>query len=57
MEWITENWVAIAAAASAFVLAFDRLAKITPTKKDDEVVSTLYKVFAILGVKVKDREK
>lgn len=45
------EWAGIAAAG---ILFFDRIAKITPTKKDDGAVSFLYKVFAFLGVKVKD---
>ena len=56
MEWLTANWVEVAAAASAFVLFFDRVAKMTPTKRDDEVVSKLYRLFAVLGVKVPDRQ-
>lgn len=56
MEWLTENWIAICAAASAFVLVFDRIAKLTPTKRDDQLVSKLYKLFAVLGLKVKDNE-
>ena len=49
MNW--SEWVAVVV---AFVLAFDRLAKLTPTKKDDGAVSFIYKVFAVLGVKVPD---
>lgn len=52
----TIDWAAWMGVAAAFVLAFDRLAKLTPTKADDEIVRNLYKVFAILGVKVKDKE-
>ncbi len=55
MEWFIENYGAIAGAGAAFVLLFDRIAKLTPTKKDDEVVSNLYRLFAVLGLKVKDR--
>lgn len=40
--------------AAAAVLFFDRLAKLTPTKSDDAVLNVIYKVFAILGFKVKD---
>ena len=54
MEWLTENWVAVAAGVSAGVLFFDRLAKLTPTKSDDALVAKLYKLFAVMGIKVKD---
>ncbi len=56
MEYIIENWVEIAAAASALVLFFDRLAKLTPTKRDDKAVSKIYRLFAVLGLKVPDRQ-
>lgn len=59
MEWLAsfiDNWGEYAGILALFVLTFDRIAKITPTKKDDEVVSMLYRVFAILGVKVPDNQ-
>ncbi len=56
MEWIITHWTEIAGVAAAFVLFFDRVAKMTPTKRDDEMVSKLYRLFAALGVKVKDRQ-
>ena len=49
------DWPAALGVAAAFVLAFDRLAKLTPTKKDDETISKLYKLFAALGLKLRDR--
>ena len=54
ITWITTHPGELAGIAAAFVLFFDRLAKLTPTTKDDGAVSLLYKVFAVLGVKVKD---
>lgn len=54
MDWLIEHWMEIAGVAAAFVLLFDRLAKLTPTLKDDQVVSTLYRLFAVLGIKVRD---
>ncbi len=56
MEWLIVHWVEVIAAASAFVLFFDRVAKLTPTWSDDEVVSKLYRLFAVLGAKVPDRQ-
>lgn len=44
-------WLGVAA---AFVLAFDRLAKITPTEADNSVVRIAQRIFAVLGVKVPD---
>lgn len=54
MEWILANWAEIAGVAALFVLIFDRIAKLTPTMRDDEVVSTLYRIAAVLGLKVRD---
>lgn len=48
------DWAAVAGIAAAFVLAFDRLAKITPTETDNKIVGWAYKVFKLLGVKIKD---
>ena len=53
---IVANWPAMLGVAAAFVLAFDRLAKLTPTKKDDGAVSVMYRVLAVLGAKVPDRQ-
>jgi hypothetical protein len=55
MEWFSAaNWGDILGATAAFMLFFDRLAKLTPTDSDNAIVATLYKVFAVLGVKVPD---
>lgn len=43
-----------AGVAAAFVLFFDRLAKLTPTESDNKIVAYAYKVFAVLGLKVPD---
>lgn len=48
------NWTEIAGVVAAFVLFFDRLAKLTPTESDNKIVAVFYKVFAVLGVKVPD---
>lgn len=51
---VIANWGAYAGAAAAFILAFDRLAKITPTNADNVAVAYAQKIFAVLGVKVED---
>lgn len=48
------NWTEIMGVIAAFVLFFDRLAKLTPTESDNNLVRSLYKIFAVLGVKVPD---
>lgn len=54
-DWIMNaNWTEILGVGAAFVLFFDRLAKLTPTDADNQIVAALYKVFAVLGLKVPD---
>ena len=48
------NWESILGVAAAFILFFDRLAKLTPSDSDNKIVAFIQKVFAVLGVKVPD---
>mgnify|MGYP006921298431 CR=1 FL=1 len=52
-----QNYGAYVGLATGIVLVFERLAKLTPTTKDDSIVNWIYKVFAILGVKVPELEQ
>lgn len=54
MEWFLSNYGEIAGTFAALILFFDRLAKLTPTDSDNKIVAMLYKLFAILGLKVPD---
>lgn len=54
LAWIMENWTEIAGVAAAFILMFDRLSKLTPTESDDKIVKNMYKLFYILGFRVRD---
>ena len=57
ISWIPSmNWTEWMGVAAAFVLFFDRLAKLTPTTKDDSIVNWIYKIFAVLGAKVPELE-
>lgn len=51
------NWQTYAGVIALWILAFDRLAKLTPTTKDDSIVNWIYKLFAVLGVKVPELEQ
>lgn len=48
------SWAEITGVAVAFVLAFEKLAKLTPTETDNKILGWLYKLFSVLGIKVKD---
>lgn len=54
MESFITDYADYIACGVAFVLFFDRIAKLTPTESDNKIVEYAYKVFAILGLKVKD---
>ena len=54
MESFIASYGAYAGVAALFVLCFDRLSKLTPTKSDDKIVATMYRIFTILGVRVPD---
>lgn len=54
MDAILNYVVVYGGVAAIFVLAFDRLSKLTPSESDDKVVAFLYRVFTILGVRVPD---
>lgn len=57
MGWFSsQSWVDIAGVIALWLVAFDKLAKLTPTTKDDSILNWVYKFFAILGVKVPDLE-
>ncbi len=36
------------------IAGFERLARLTPSKTDDAIVSVFYKIFSVLGVNVPD---
>lgn len=57
MSWFgSQSWTEIAGVIALWLVAFDKLAKLTPTTKDDSVLNWIYKIFAVLGVKVPDLE-
>lgn len=57
MEFLSNmTWTELSGVAALWILAFDRLAKITPTEVDNKIAAVLltwlYRIFAVLGVKV-----
>jgi hypothetical protein len=43
MEWIINNWANIAFAITSVVTAASAIAALTPTPKDDAIISKIYK--------------
>ena len=54
ISFITENWVEIAAALAALILAGERIARITPTETDNKVLQVIRKVANVVGINVPD---
>lgn len=54
IQFVSDHWVEIVAAAGAFIFFADRVARLTPTKSDDKVVAALYKLASILSIRVPD---
>ena len=58
LSWFSsQNWESVAGVAAAFILFFDRLAKLTPSNTDNMIVEFFNKLFSILGVKVPDLQE
>jgi hypothetical protein len=49
MTWIIANWVAILAAGSSDILVLERVAKLTPTKTDDQLLKQVFKLVRWIG--------
>ena len=49
-------WAEAAGAAALFILAFERVARLTPTESDDKIVQALRKVAKVLSIDVPDRK-
>jgi hypothetical protein len=57
MEFITNmNWTEIAVIVGIIIALADRIARLTPTKSDDAVLKIVYRLAAMLSVKVPDIE-
>lgn len=50
MEWITQNWKDILAVIGGVVTVASIIVKLTPTPKDDTVLSKIIKILAALGL-------
>jgi hypothetical protein len=49
-------WVELAGVASLFIIAFERVARLTPTTADDKVVQFVRKAAKVLSIDVPDRQ-
>lgn len=58
MQYIQENWEAIAAILTGIIATASAVAALTPTPKDDGIVKKLYKLVDLLAINVgKAKEK
>lgn len=49
--WISTNWLELVATATAVVVAAERIAALTPTKKDDNFLAWIKSVFSFIALK------
>lgn len=54
MEDILVQYAPWIAAATAAVVFAEKIARITPTETDNKVIAWVYKIFAVIGIKVED---
>lgn len=51
VKFVTENWSEIAVVIVSIVVAGERIAALTETKKDDAIFGFIYKTLKALGLK------
>ena len=52
MQWLIDNWQAVALVVTTTVTAASAITALTPTPKDDAVVAKIYKIIEALGLVV-----
>lgn len=50
-NYVTTNWVEVIATATAVVVAAERVAQMTPTKRDDDFLAWIKSFFNIVAIK------
>lgn len=50
-KWIADNWVDVGVTITAIYGAAQAIARVTPTKKDDEIVSKVGRVLNFIFLK------
>lgn len=51
MDFITQNWTEIAGVVALIIVAGERIAALTETKKDDAVFGFIHKALSAVGLK------
>lgn len=55
LSWVSEvDWMAVAGVAALVVVAGERVSQLTKTKADDKVFGVVHKLFATVGLDVRD---
>ena len=57
MEWIVANWQGILAAVTGVIAAASAIAALTPTPKDDAILSKIRGLIDILALNVLNAKK
>lgn len=50
------DWTEIAGIVALVILLAEKVARVTPTETDNKVVAWLYKIAAVIGIKVEDNK-
>ncbi len=56
MDWITENWLAIAAAIPCLIGIASIIVKVTPTQVDNKILAEIIALFRKLGLYGKEEK-
>lgn len=51
VTWVTTHWVEILAAASATLLAAERIAQLTPTDADNKAIAWIGRMLSFVALK------
>lgn len=54
MEWLIQNWEAIAGTAAVAILLAERIARLTPTETDNRWLKTVKRLADVIGINVPD---
>ena len=56
MEFLINNWAEISGSLALIIIAGSRIARLTPTSKDDAFFASLRKIGRVIGLDVPDRQ-
>jgi len=55
MDWLGENWMSVVLILNTTVLLAGRIAKLTPTDRDDKVIAWIRNIMLTIGLEPKGK--